>query len=132
MVQAAWLNDVPVLQRLLDAGADVNAPADLPPLHAACWTGQLAAAKLLVERCASLSARSVHGGTPLGTALHGSEHCHEPLGGPAMKLREEITHGQYAKIVDLLLEAGATLPDFADGSDAVQEVLRRWGAPDRD
>ena len=54
-------------------------------------------------------------GTPLGRALHGSEHgwhCHA---------------GDYAATVEALLEAGATPPAEAGGTEAVRDVLRRHG-----
>jgi len=47
-----------------------------------------------------------------------------------MKLAEEITHGDYAAIVELLIAAGARLPSRVSGSEAVQEALRRAGVPD--
>ena len=49
-----------------------------------------------------------------------------------MKLPEETTHGRYAEIVELLIKAGARLPNHAGGSDAVAEVLRRHGVLDAD
>jgi ankyrin repeat protein len=129
---AARHNDVLSLQRLLDAGADVNAPGQMPPLHSACWAGQLDAARLLVERGASLTLPNGYGGDPLSTALHGSENCFDPVGGPMMKLREEIEPRHYVEIVELLLDAGANPPEHAWGSDAVQEALRRRGITDAD
>ena len=56
-------------------------------------------------------------GTPLGWAIHGSEHgwyCRT---------------GNYAATVELLLKAGAKLPEKTNGgTEAVNEVLRRYGA----
>jgi hypothetical protein len=43
--------------------------------------------------------------------LHGSRHCHEPEGGPSMRISDEIPMEPYAKIVRLLLAAGATVPE---------------------
>ncbi len=56
-------------------------------------------------------------GTPLGWAIHGSEHgWHSRT-------------GDYAATAALLLEAGATLPQQLDkGTPAVQDVLRRHAA----
>lgn len=47
-----------------------------------------------------------------------------------MKLPEEIAHGDYPAIVELLIAAGARLPDRVGGSERVQEALRRHGVPD--
>jgi hypothetical protein len=49
-----------------------------------------------------------------------------------MKLPEEITHGDYPAVADLLIAAGARLPARDAGSEAVQDVLRRAGVPDPD
>ena len=68
----------------------------------------------------------------MGTTIHGSVHCTDQEGGPTMKLPEETTHGRYAEIVELLIKAGARLPNHAGGSDAVAEVLRRHGVLDAD
>jgi ankyrin repeat protein len=128
----AWLNDVPSLRRLLDAGADVDAVESMPALHSACWTGQLDAARFLLERGASITLKNAHGGDALATTLHGSEHCSDQEGGPTNKLREEIEPRHYAAIVELLIASGAELPGQLGGSDAVQEVLRRHGVRDSD
>ena len=88
------------------------------------------AARLLIERGADIHAVNRYGADALGTTMHGSVNCHDPLGGMTMKLAEEITHGDYAAIVELLIAAGARLPRRLGGSEAVQEVLRRAGVPD--
>jgi hypothetical protein len=62
--------------------------------------------------------------------MHGSLNCHDVFGGIGMKLPEEIIHGDYPAIARLLIEAGARLPKWVGGSDAVQEVLRGAGVPD--
>jgi len=49
-----------------------------------------------------------------------------------MKLPEEIDHGDYPAIVALLIAAGSPLPRQVRGSEAVQDVLRRAGVPDRE
>jgi hypothetical protein len=54
--------------------------------------------------------------TPLGWAIHGSEH------GWSRKT------GDFAATVANLLRAGARHPTKIGGSEAVQEVLRRHGA----
>ena len=57
--------------------------------------------------------------TPLGWAIHGSEHgwyCRT---------------GNYPATVEALFEAGAILQEKAGGTEAVKEVLQRYGARKR-
>jgi hypothetical protein len=54
--------------------------------------------------------------TPLGWAIHGSVHGWH------------WQTGDYATTVELLLNAGAKLPERTDGgTEAVKEILRRHG-----
>jgi len=133
LCDAAYHNAVEAMRRLLEAGADPSALGghdETPPLHWACWRGRVEAARLLIERGADIHAVNRYGSDALGTTMHGSVSCHDPLGGMTMKLAEEITHGDYAAIAELLIAAGARLPSRIGGSEAVQEVLRRAGVPD--
>ncbi len=66
----------------------------------------------------------------LDATVHGSVNCHDALSGITTRLAEEITHGDYPAIADMLIGAGASLPDRLGGSEAVQDVLRRAGVPD--
>ena len=54
--------------------------------------------------------------TPLGWAIHGSEHGWNCRG------------GDYAGTVEALLKAGAKPPGEISGTEAVKAVLRRHGA----
>jgi hypothetical protein len=63
----------------------------------------------LVERGAAVT--FPHGGSAIGAALHGSRHCNQPEGGPTMQPYDEIPTRPYAEIVQLLLDAGAPIPD---------------------
>lgn len=132
--EAARTNDVAAIHALLDAGANISAalPSDnFPPLHQAAWRGQLAAVQVLVERGADVLQRNGYGAHALGTAIHGSENCFDVVGGPGMKLPEEAHPGQYAEIVEYLINHGAPLPEnIWGGSVAVRELLRRLGVPD--
>jgi hypothetical protein len=99
------------MRRLLDAGArlDGNPDAEADPLGDACWRGRVEMVRELVERGASLTFR--RGGSAMGAALHGSRHCHEPEGGPSMRMVDEVPQAPYAEIVRILLAAGAKVPD---------------------
>ena len=56
--------------------------------------------------------------TPLGWAIYGSENGWH------------YDASDYAMTVELILKAGAKLPDKMSGTDAVKEVLRRFGVKD--
>lgn len=131
---AARKNDIVALERLLRAGADINAcdssKYGIPALHEAAWRGRLEAVKCLVENGGDIHLVNVYGGAALGTAMHGSANCFDPDGGPAMRLPEEAIAGEYPAIVELLIAAGAKLPGTLGGSEAVCDVLRRHGVRD--
>jgi ankyrin repeat protein len=135
LCNAAVRDDVALIVRLLRAGADPDAVGGLDgtaPLHWACWRGRGGAARALVEGGADIHAVNRYGGDALDTTIHGSVNCQDPFGGVGMRLPEEIAPGDYAEIVEMLIAAGARFPARVGGSDAVQEVLRRHGAPDPD
>ena len=102
---------LPAMRRLLDAGARVDGDPDSEeiPLGHACWRRRVDMTRELVERGAALAFRD--GGTAIGAALHGSRHCHDPEGGPAMRPVDEIPQEPYAEIVRILLDAGAPIPE---------------------
>src|SRR5205814_10089283 len=54
--------------------------------------------------------------TPLGWAIHGSEHGWH------------CRTGHYAGTVEALLQAGAKLPEKVEGTDVVKAVLHRFDA----
>ena len=131
---AAARNDIATIDRLLDAGAAIDAaggPDQTPPLHWAAWRGRLDAVRRLVERGADIHGVNKYGGDALGTAIHGSANCFDTEGGPGMRLPEEAVAGEYPAIVEFLIARGAKLPGrIGGGSDAVKESLRRLGVPD--
>ena len=102
---------VEAMGRLLDAGAGVDGEPDSEevPLGHTCWRGRVQMTRELLDRGAALMFRD--GGSALGAALHGSRHCHDPEGGPSMRIVEEIPKEPYAEIVRMLLAAGATVPE---------------------
>jgi ankyrin repeat protein len=99
------------MRRLLDAGAriDGDPESEEVPLGHACWRGRVQMTRELVERGAALTFHD--GGSAIGAALHGSRHCHEPEGGPSMRIVEEVPREPYAEIVRFLLDEGATVPE---------------------
>jgi hypothetical protein len=106
LCDAASRNDVVLMLRLLDTGADANAVGgidEMPPLHSACWRGRGDAVRLLIERGADVHAVNRFGGEALDTTAHGSVNCHDALGGITTKLADEIAGGDYPEIADLLI-----------------------------
>ncbi|HEY5431462.1 MAG TPA: hypothetical protein VIK04_20270, partial [Solirubrobacteraceae bacterium] len=95
---------------LLDAGALVDgAPGDEhPPVGHAAWRGHAAIVRELIVRGARLTFDG--GGSALGAAFHGSRHCQHPEGGETMQTIDEVPQARYAKVVKLLLDAGAPVP----------------------
>jgi peptide-methionine (S)-S-oxide reductase len=75
-VLAALHGKAPSLRRMIEAGADLNAPskglyAHATPLHHAVCSGSLEAVQVLVEAGANVNVKdSAWGGTPLGWAHH--------------------------------------------------------------
>ena len=103
---------------MLDAGWPIDAPGQhrASALHWAAFHGHLELVRLLLERGAPLElVEPEYGGTPMSWAVFGSVH--------GWRCRT----GQYAEVVEALLDAGATMAvrkDFVP-SDAVREVLLR-------
>lgn len=85
LVTAAQFNMVPVVEKLLDDGADVNQTLQRTPLHVASANGNLEILELLIERGADVNLQDIHGRTPLFVAIVE----HQP--GAAMRLAEEET-----------------------------------------
>lgn len=133
LADLAAMNRSDALAVLLDAGWEVDARGldGGSALHCACWFAAEEAAAVLVERGAPLELRGDdHDCTPLGWVAHGSA-C---SGGA-----EGNSHA-YGRLAELLLKAGAPLPEpdaahdnqqFAGASEAVREVLAAhdWSAP---
>ena len=133
LCNAARQNDAAEIRRLIAAGANPNAKGGLDetaPLDWACWRGQYDAAKALIEAGADIHALNRYDADALDMVTHGSLHCHDRLGGMSMKLPEEIPDGDYPRLVELLIKAGAKPRKRLYGSEATQEVQRRYGVPD--
>jgi ankyrin repeat protein len=101
---------------MLQAGLLVDARGQHQgtPLHWAAFHGNAEMTEALLRFRPPLEALdSDFNATPLGWALHGSEH------GWSRKT------GDFATTVTALLKAGARPPAKLEGSETVQEVLRR-------
>jgi hypothetical protein len=115
VILAIQRGDPAAVQKLFGAGArvDGNPNSEVNPLGQACWRGQVAIAEGLLARGATTEFRD--GGCAIGAALHGSRHCQDPEGGPTMATTAEIDPEPYAKIVRMLLAAGAGVPERVGG-----------------
>jgi ankyrin repeat protein len=106
---AAQSGDLTAVRRLLASGAAVDGTPDLRPIGQATWRGHRDVVRELVTHGAQLSWEDNH--TAIGAALHGSMHCHDPQGGPTMRTTEEVTHGDYRGVLQVLVDAGAAIPE---------------------
>lgn len=116
VTRAARNNNVPAVRLMLAAGLPVDARGQHggTALHWAAFHGNDEMARMLLAHNAPLELIDFDfNSTPLGWAIHGSEH------GWYCK------NGDYAGTVEALLKAGAKPPEKIGGTDAVKEVLRR-------
>ena len=114
---AASEGKIDAVRVMLKAGWAVEAPGrdGATPLHWACWFGQANIVRLLLSLGAPVNIKDItYQSTPMGYAVHGSQHCQNP-------------RGDYPAIVNALIAAGAELPEHPYGSDAVRAVLKRAG-----
>jgi len=121
MAHAARNNDTPAVLLMIEAGLPVTAAGQHggTPLHWAAWHGNLPMVQALLRATAPLedAANDFHA-TPLGWAIHGSEHGWN------------CSTGSFPDVVEALLSAGARIPEAASGTKAVRQVLRRHGVKD--
>jgi len=114
---ASFLGQVVVVRYLLEQGVDPAAGAGtgLNALHWAANRGQLDAVRLLLRAGAPLEARSMYGGTVLGTAVWAAVNESRPA---------------HPQIIEELLQAGAQVEDagYPSGNTVVDALLRRFGA----
>jgi hypothetical protein len=120
IAHAARNNNQAAVQAMLAAGLPVDAVGQhsATPLHWAAFHGNAQMTRSILAFHPPLEAtdRDFHG-TPLGWAIHGSQHGWNS------------DTGDYASTVKLLLDAGAVAPQTIDkGSPAVQEILQRYAA----
>ena len=117
---AARNNNLAAVRVMLVAGLPVDALGQhgATPLRWAAFHGNVEMAREILRYHPPLELTDADfNGTPLGWAIHGSEHgwyCRT---------------GNYAATVEALLQAGAKLPEKkSGGTEAVKEVLRRHEA----
>jgi hypothetical protein len=119
LAHAAYKNDLKAVKLMLDVGLPVDARSrhNATPLHWAAWHGNSGIVRLVLQHDPPLEdTNNDFKSTPLGWAIHGSQNGWYRH------------NGDYAATVEALLEAGARPPDKIAGTDAVQEVLRRYAA----
>lgn len=119
--------DLAAVQLTLSLGWPVDAEGDWKgtALHHAAFWGEADIVQLLVAHGASLTVRHGFNGTALSTAIFGSENCRTRTGGVAPGGDPDAaTHGDYPRVVEILLDAGAPLPESDGGNGRVKEVLR--------
>jgi ankyrin repeat protein len=115
LADAARDENLTAVRRMLRAGWPLDTRGDTggTALHWAAWHGNQELAREILAYRPDLELRdSVHGGTALDWAVHGSE------------FGWRCKTGNYAGTAELLIQAGAKIPDGAEGSTAVTKVLR--------
>ena len=120
IVAAAQHDDLPRVRVMLEMGWPVDARGQhgATALHWAAWHGNLDMVRELLGHAAPLEAREQDfNGTPLGWAVYASVNGWH------------IDRGDYAGTVEMLLAAGAKMPDEPkygeNGSEAVRAVLAK-------
>jgi len=116
---AAQNNNTKAVRLMLSAGwpSDVRGQHGGTPLHWAAFHGNAEMVETILRHNPplELTDNDFHG-TPLGWAIHGSEHGWH------------CRTGNYAGAVESLVRAGAKLPEKIGGSEQVKEVLRRFAS----
>lgn len=116
VAHAARNNRPRAVRLMLEAGFPVDARGQEggTPLHWAAWHGNLPMLKTILRFHPPLDLQdAAHHSTPLGWAIHASEHGWQR------------GRGNYAGCVEALLAAGATPPAELGGTEAVKKLLRR-------
>ena len=108
---------------LIKAGANLTAPGlDLgTPLHQAGWFGQPECARLLIDAGAPVNVfGSLHGTSPLGWAVHGSQYS-----GDETQMNDDVQE-RYVNVVQILIGAGASFhhPNSPNSDDYIEQLLR--------
>lgn len=118
---ACFLGETRVASELLAEGLDPQggAATGMDALHWAVNRGQLETVTMLLERRPRLEARSMYGGTVLGSAIWAAIHEPRP---------------QHVAIVEALLKAGARAAavGYPTGVESIDRLLERSGARSED
>jgi hypothetical protein len=118
LTHAAQANNTRAVRLMLSAGWPVvahNRPARTA-LHWSAFHGNVEMTAEILRFHPPLERPDAEfNGTPLGWAIYGSEHGWRGVA------------GDYPATVEALLSAGAKAPEELGGTEAVQEVLRRYG-----
>jgi ankyrin repeat protein len=118
LAHAARNNDSIAASLMLTAGLPVESFGQhhATPLHWAVWHGQAELVRMILAHGAPIeNSDNDYKVTPLNWALHGSQNgWYRDL-------------GDYPATVEVLLNAGARMPDKLGGTEAVQDILRRHG-----
>ena len=118
IAHSARNNNLLAVRLMLAAGLPVDALGQhrATPLHWAAFQGNAEMAQEILRYQPPLELKDADfHSTPLGWAIYGSENGWH------------FDKSDYAKTVERLLEAGSKLPKEVSGTDAVKEVLRRFG-----
>ncbi|MBZ5611575.1 MAG: ankyrin repeat domain-containing protein [Acidobacteriia bacterium] len=109
---AAQDNNLPGVRLMLEYGWPVEGSGGVTPLHWAAFHGNAEMVREILRYSPPLDqADPQFHATPLGWAIHGSEHgWHRDT-------------GNYAAAVEALLRAGAAFPEKIEGSQAVRQAL---------
>jgi ankyrin repeat protein len=118
VAHAARNNNLSALRLMLGVGLSVTGRSqhNATPLHWAAWHGNADMTRLILAHHPPLEdAANDFAGTPMRWAIHGSENgWHRQT-------------GDYGATVEALIRAGAKLPQKAEGTEQVKEVLQRHG-----
>jgi ankyrin repeat protein len=119
VAHAARNNNLPALRLMLAAGLPVDALGQhrATPLHWAAFHGHAEMIREILRHNPPLELTDADfRATPLGWATYGSEHGWH------------CETGDYAGTVELLLKAGAKIPERIEGTEAVKKVLTKFPA----
>ncbi len=117
LAHAARDNKIETVRLMLEAGwpVDVRGQHQATPLHWAAFHGNALMAEIILRYHPLLEAKDADfAGTPIGWAIHGSEHGWH------------CKTGDYPRTVEALLKAGAKRPEESKGTEALRRVLEQF------
>jgi hypothetical protein len=117
-----------------DAGGSANSLKRAAALiDAACSSDPRPARDLLAAELIAHGAPTTFpdGGSAIGSALHGSQNCQHPEGGPTMQIVSEIPRERYRRTIEVLLDAGAPIPETLWDGVQVADLFAELGVSRR-